>query len=366
MTDTPAGVPADAALRALSAATLRPAWFLVGPDAWIKRALVARLRDLTVPPEWRSLNAETIWADETDEAQAVEVASTPPFGGTRRFVLIRGVEAWRGGGASDESDAEEGEPAPPHKRRTKASKAAETPIVAALRSPVPGVVLVLTSERREAGWWKGDALYEAAAETGALAACEGLRGEALAAWVRERAAALGVALEPAAVAELLARVGEDRLALETELAKLAAWAGGAGRRMTADEVAALTGEQAVPSVFAYLDALFVEQRPARALSLLGRLLEDFHPLELHVMLRGQLRKLAIFKSAAARGMSDGAIAGRVRLPFSVVSRLRLMVHRTPPGRFAVLLAALAAAETALKRSRDGRAILEELTVECCR
>lgn len=378
----------ETALAAL-AAGLRPAYFLIGDHALMRSRITERIRELAVPEEWRAMNAETMWADEVPEARAAEAAATPPFGSERRFLLVRGVEAYRGGAAAEESareagrDEEGGAEAPDRpvarKRRTKAGKAEASPLVGCLERPSPQTVLVLTSEKRDLKWWTGDALFEAAEEAGAVVAC--VRPSDPGAWIAQEAAALGARLEPDAADELVERAGADPLQLSRELEKLAAYAGVRGVStsgetpgvvstqavsITAEHVQALTGETASPSVFAYLDALFVERQPARALSLLARLLEDSHPLRLHAMLLTQLRKLVALKGALAAGLTDWQIAGKIKLPFSLVGSLKMMVARTRPERFAALLRALAQAERELKRGREGRAVLEDLTLECCR
>jgi len=386
----PDGIPTgETALRGLSERTLKAVYFLVGDHAWTQSRLAERIRELAVPEEWRSMNAETVWADEMPEVRVTEMAATPPFGSSRRFVLVRGVEAYRGGASAEgaapvETDGEaaaragqEAAAAPARRRRTKASKAEATPLVSYVSVPPPDTVLVLTSEKRDLKWWAGDALFEAAESAGAVVAClppADLRG-----WLAERAVGLGTRIEPAAADELVERAGGDSFLLIRELEKLSAYVGVHGvsasaetpkaasaGAITVEHVQALTGETAPPSVFAYLDALFVERQPARALSLLARLLDDSHPLELHAMLLTQLRKLVALKGALAAGLTDWQIVSRIRLPYSLVGSLKMMVGRTRPERFAALLRALAQAERELKRGRDGRAVLEDLTLECCR
>ena len=94
----PEGIPTgETALRDLAAGKLKPVYFLVGDHAWMQSRIAGQVRDLSVPEEWRSMNAETVWADEVSEARVAEAAATPPFGSPKRFLLVRGVEAYRGG-----------------------------------------------------------------------------------------------------------------------------------------------------------------------------------------------------------------------------------------------------------------------------
>ena len=380
-----AGIPTgETALAALSASNLKPAYFLVGDHAWMRARITKRIMDLAVPEQWRSMNAETMWADEVAEARVADVAVTPPFGSPRRFILVRGVEAYRGGAPAEErageasaSDAGDGDapgdggeaPDRPvaRKRRTKAGKAETSPLVECLERPSPQTVLVLTSEKRDLKWWAGDALFEAAERAGAVVGC--VRPVDPRPWLSREAAELGARLEPDAAEELIERAGTDPLQLARELEKLVCYGGAGGTvpmTITAEHVQALTGETAFPSVFEYLDALFVERSPARGLSLLARLLEESHPLRLHAMLLGQLRKLVALKGALNDGLTDWQIVGKIKLPYALVGSLKMKVARTRPERFAALLRALAQAERELKRGREGRAVLEDLTLECCR
>lgn len=350
-------------LRDLSEANLQPVYFLYGDDLWLRDQLVLKLRELAVPATWRSMNAETVWADDVTEVAAMEAASTPPFGSARRFLVVRGVEAYRGGqvAATTAGSPERRRP----KRRLRANTPEASPLLAYLASPSPATVLVLVSERWEAARWEGDALYAAAVRVGVAVQCARPTGEARLRWLAEQARALGIELEPPAANELLDRIGEDTLTLRRELEKLACYSA-SEKPIAVQDVLALTGELAPPSVFHFLDALFVERRPDRALSLLSRLLTEMHPLQLHAMLLTQLRKMIALKGALGEGLSAGAIAARVKLPFSLVSQLGLMARRTPPRRFAELLRSLASAEARLKRGREGRAVLEGFVLECCR
>jgi DNA polymerase-3 subunit delta len=234
-----------------------------------------------------------------------------------------------------------------------------------VRSPEPTSVLVLSSEKWDLRRWEADELHAAVGEVGEVVPCLRPGGEALLGWLAREATALGIEMDRAAAAELADRTGEDSLALYRELQKLACHAGEGGR-VSVEDVLALTGELAAPSIFHFLDVLFVERRRSRAMSLLSKLLREMHPLRLHTMLLSQLRKIIALKGACENNLSVGAVAAQVKLPVHLVSQLRLMAQRTPYGRFAELLRLLAMAEARLKRGGDGRQVLEGLVLECCK
>lgn len=350
-------------------------YLLAGDNSLMRERVAAKLRDAAVPAEWRSMNAETVWADESSEAALVELARTPPFGSPRRFLLVREVEVFRGGGGrggpDDEGEPEKGGGARPRRRSGKrvggAGGEAGQPsaLLQYVREPEPTTVLVLVSERWNLRKWESDELPAAMAETGAIVPCARPVGAAMYDWLTREAAALGITMERAAASELVDRLGDDPLSLYREVEKLASHAGDGGR-VAVQDVLALTGDLAAPSIFHFLDVLFVERRRSRAMSLLSRLLRDMHPLRLHSMLLSQLRKIIALKGACEKNMSVTAAALEVKLPVHLVSQLRLMAQRTPYGRFAELLRLLAAAEARLKRGGDGRQVLEGLVLECCK
>jgi len=351
----------EESLRGLSAKNLKPAYLILGDDAWMRDSFVARLRDLAVPAEWRDMNSETVWAVGTPESGAADLAQTQPFGSPRRFLLIRGIETYRGAKAESGEGGAEEKP----KRRSRV-KAGESPLAAYLGSPSPGTTLAMTVERWDSRKkWEDDELFQAVEAVGTVVNCRRPRGEDLRSWISVMAASLGVKLDPGAVRELVERTGDDTQLLEREMEKLACYASPEAS-VTAEDVIALTGETASVNVFHFLDTLFVERNPARALGLLSGLLRDNHPLKLHAILASQLRKIVALKAGLAEGLPASVVAGRLRLPPYLADQLALVARRTRPRRFALLLRALSEAETALKRGRDGRDVLEALVFECCK
>lgn len=349
---------AGAALLAAGKGAVPSVCLLAGADGWTRERLVARLREAAVVREWRDSATETVWADEVAEAVAVESAMTPPFGAPRKAVVVRRVEAWRPGGAKKKGRG----------RKAKAAADAPSPLLDYARDPAPTTALILVSEKWEPEAWEADDLGKlvlALGDRGACVDCTPPRGESMATWLEGEARQMGNELDRAAAMELVERAGEGTLLLHSELEKLAAHAGRGGR-ITMEGVRELTGEQAIPDVFQFLDVLFVERRPGRALAMLARLMTEEHPLKLNALMLTQLKKLLAFKAALAGGMSPGSAAAKVRVPYWLAERLGLMVRRTPRERFASLLEALATSETSLKRGGDGRVVMESLVLRICR
>ncbi len=344
----PGAVDGEELISGVSPGDLKPVYFIAGENEWLHQRVAAALLAAAVPEAWRGTDAETVWAAETGEGDAADIARTPPFGSPRRFLRIRVIEGYRSARRKGRKKATEG----------------DSPLVAYMRSPAPSTVLVLSAEERQFREWAGDPLLVAAAECGMVVRCERLKGGQLAAWLASRARETGVNLGPGAADELIERTGDEPLRLESELEKLRAWAGGSGE-VTARDVAEVSGMNAPPDVFQFLDILFVERSASRALSVLGRLLAEMHPLQLHALMLNQLRKLIMLRRAVQEGWPDGRIWDQLRIPYSIIQRLSLMVRRTSPARFAELLRAVAAAEASLKRGGNGRSVLEGLVLEVC-
>jgi len=331
----------------ITADSLAPVYFLYGENAWARNLALTRLKQVCVPDEWKSVDSAMIWADETPEGEAVMTASTAPFGGLRRLTVVRRVEVYRGEG------------------RGRAKKPVRSPLVEYVADPSDSGILVLVSDLWEAKKWEGDALFAAAGKSGCMVECMEPSAQGMEAWIAAEARSSGITMSPAAVGELLDRTGEDTLRLKLELDKLTAYL--AGRKAAGvEDVLAVTGDLAPPSVFEFLDVLFVERNAARAFPLLSRLMNEMHPLLLHSHLVGQVRKLIALKDALKKGGPSYGIAKQIRIPVRLVERLGMMVRRTPTAAFARLLESLAWSEGVLKRGGNPRWVMEELVLKCCR
>ncbi len=141
-------------------------------------------------------------------------------------------------------------------------------------------------------------------------------------WLQKRAAFYEVALEPGAVEALAAVVGDNLVAADNELFKLAAYVGEQGTVRAAD-VAALTHYLPEESVFAMVDAL--GRRDGRtAMRLLHRLLGDDRGagLGLLAMIVRQFRLLIQAREHLDDGGGRGsALAQALHVPGFVAQKL---------------------------------------------
>lgn len=221
--------------------------------------------------------------DELDLARVAEAIGAAPFLSSRRMVRIDGLLSF----VTTKPDAE--------------------PWMKILDKIPESTIVVLVDS---VGVEKGEKIELAKR----LSALDGmlkyvfpaLSGSELRSWVIDRAKRRGAVMVPAVADRLIARVGSDSWRLETEVAKLAAYAGDAP--ITAEMISTLVGREYNDDMFGFIDAM-AAGRPAYALQKLAEERsagsEDF---PLFGMLVRQIRLLlqvrALLDEAPATGRQD--------------------------------------------------------------
>ena len=164
-----------------------------------------------------------------------------------------------------------------------------------------------------------------------------LQQSEVAAWINARAPRHSVTLEARAVAALSQLVGNQLWTLDSELQKLATYAG--GRPVTETDVRELVSLAREPNVFAMADAV-VEGRAHDAADLLLRLLADGDsPQRLLAMLARHYRLLLLTRELQQRGVRPQEIGARLQVqgfaaqrllkqaPAYTIERLRTAYHK---------------------------------------
>lgn len=125
-------------------------------------------------------------------------------------------------------------------------------------------------------------------------------------WLQRRAKRYDAEIDLPAAHELARRIGEDLTLADTELMKLATYAG--TRAITVEDVAELTPYSPEAGIFDMVDALGKRQGQA-ALSLLRRLLEEGQePLGIYGMIIRQYRLLIQMKEQLDKGQTSQSAA----------------------------------------------------------
>ena len=147
-------------------------------------------------------------------------------------------------------------------------------------------------------------------------------------WIMGRAKALGVALDPRASATLADAIGRQPRLIDSELRKLALYAG--DRSVNEDDVRQTVAYVREANIFQAVDAV-IEGRAGAALRLVTRIMDDGSPAAyILTMLARQVRLLIMAKDMTARGVTRDDIGRRLRLSGWVLNKTlqqeRRMTH----------------------------------------
>lgn len=246
------------------------------------------------------------------------------------------------------------------------SNAATDRLLALVRDLPDGAVLALAEERPSREIGKPPALLKR------LMAAVGERGgtviernaprrNELGAWIRGHATAIGAAIEPRATALLAERIGgavwesdiergEQTRVADSELRKLATYAG--ERAISAADVEALTPDTRPASVFAISNALD-RREPGAAAGALGRALAEGQPvLRIMASLEGRVADLLVARDLMARRAPASEITRRIgRGSARGAERLVEAAGRYSTEELEAMLEGLFEADLAIKANR---------------
>jgi DNA polymerase III delta subunit len=160
-------------------------------------------------------------------------------------------------------------------------------------------------------------LKKAADET---VVCEPLRGQAVAAWIREYCTTRGVMIEPGAVALIVGRVGTESWILANELEKLCAWTENGA--IDADAIRLLIAERRERDPWGLSNALAVRDKRGAVAGLWRALHEGVAEQQLAGMLASSFRNLLSIKDLQQRGLSGSAITAKTGIHPFVVTKIQ--------------------------------------------
>lgn len=315
-------------------AQLLAAYLAVGPDELKRKEAVSRLKAKVAGP-FEAFNLEEIEAAADLEAtQVVSSLNTLPMGADFRVVVIEGAE--------------------------KLPKPVSEALIAYLSDPNPACVVCLTAEKLA----KTTRLYKAVAKVGpkAVIDCGAKKGRDVLPYVQKLARTHNLAIDSAAAEELVARVGENPMMLDTQLAGLAALlggGGGVGRELVEAHVARIA--EAKP--WEFLDRLSQRDLP-RSLQLLRLLTADGSPIGLLSLVTGRVKELLCAKSLGARG--EGAlVAQELKKQSWQVRNYARWAGNFRDGELEALLARCADADAALKSGADAQIVMVGVVCAVC-
>lgn len=309
---------------------------IAGPDSFLAEEALEDLLSSFLGSD-RSDAIQVFRGEETTWSRVIEAARTGSLFVSRRALLLRGADATKGEG--DE-------------------------LLSYLEDPTPEVrliVLAVKPDKRRTVWKR---LFEAAEVTSA----EPLKGRSLRAFVAERLKRRKLLLTDEALDELLERVGADLRRLMGEVEKLEAYAGDSPRKLTAEDVAAVSGRGFAQPLYLLADAM-ASRQVVRVLELTDGLLEEGEEgLRILATLVRSVRQVRAARALAAARLPREEMAKRLGLPPNLVFKLPGILDAARQWSEADLgrgLSALGRADRILKRGADVRAALTGAVVATC-
>ncbi|MEP7048746.1 MAG: DNA polymerase III subunit delta [Pseudomonadota bacterium] len=329
---------------------LRPVYLLVGDERHWETKVVQALRAAATAGGIPGLNEDQIQANERDVETALAAARTLPMMAKRRFVLVRGLEAW-------EREPREG---------AEAKEKAHNPLDRLLeytQDPSPTTTLVLLG----GGLDKRRKLVTNARKDGWLVSCETLSRADLPGFIERAARDRGNSLEPG-VADLIAELAGPDLGPVTDALERCCLYAGAGQAVTEDVVAECVIRLRAKTVWELVSAVG-KRDPGAALAALD---EVYDPADRGLRLLGVLawstRQLLRFESAMSEGLSPNDAAVRAGAPPFKARDLAEQVKRIARPDLERWLETLAELDYALKggSKRPAKSVLEHGILKLCR
>ncbi len=255
----PAFAPADRFVSEVQQRKLRPAYVLIGDEAFFRKRCRDAILQHMVPPELRDFSLHELDLAETDIGEVLDRARTPSLMAPFQVFFVRGVKTLYGRGSHD--DAFEA-------------------IKAYVDNPNPDAVIVFIADHvsippdlRRMELSDRDR-YERIRDTlgGFCAVVELARveeGEAVR-WIVETAAAEQVKVETDAARELVDALGGDMMLIANELQKLVLYVG-EKKRITLGDVETMVLAAKQRTLYELTDAISTKDR-ARSLLILDAIL----------------------------------------------------------------------------------------------
>jgi DNA polymerase III delta subunit len=243
------------------------------------------------------------------------------------------------------------------------SAAASEKLIDLVRTLPDGAALALVEERPSRDATRPPSLLQRLAQAvrergGRVEERMAPRRAELTGWTQRRAAALGMAIEPRAAALLAERVGgavwetdiergEQTRVVDSELRKLATYAG--ERAITVDDVGALTADTRPASVYAVTNAID-RREPAAAAAALRRALDEGQPvLRITASLHGRLADLIVARDLVDRNATPAELTRAVgRGNARSAERIVEAARRYRPDELEAMLRGLFEVDLAIK------------------
>lgn len=305
---------------------VKSVYLFSGPEAYIKREALAKLREALLPVGLEALN-ETVL--EGAGAQAiVEAGETVPFMCDRRLIIVRDFAPLMPGKSKNEE--------------------AEAQLVIDWVKTAPDTCTVVFFMRDQFDGRKK--LSAALTKTACAVRFDELDDARLPGWIKRYAARAGASIEPGAIDRLIFLGGRALTRLSGEMDKLCAYAGPGGT-ITKHMVEELVSPSLESTVFQMIDAL-MDRKMARAIEMTRSLVEAGESrIGIIAMLTRQMRLLTHMKWLKAEGQALPAIEKQLALNHYGAMRMERQLPRFTADQLERGYRACVEADYAIKQGR---------------
>lgn len=318
----------------LKAGTVRNVYCFYGPEAYIRRSAVAKLREKVLMPGLEDMN-ETVLSAPTAQ-QVIESCETLPMMSDYRLVIVRDCALAQSGKAKDEAQ--------------------ESAALCEYLPRVPQTTCLLFDLGD--GVDKRKKLAQALMKLPGAVSFDALDDAQLARWMGQTLRPLGKRMDRAACEALAFTSGRDLTMLSGELQKLAAYVG-ERTDITTQDIEQVATHTAECTVYAMVDAI-TEGRAQQAFELLGVLLQGGEQrIGILAMITRQYRQMMHLSAMLSERTPQAQQAKLLGVPSFALNRLSRQVGRRSYASLRACVEACVQADYDIKRG----ALREEAALE---
>ena len=318
----------------LKAGTVRNVYCFYGPEAYIRRSAVAKLREKVLMPGLEDMN-ETVLSAPTAQ-QIIESCETLPMMSDYRLIIVRDCALTQSGKAKDEAQ--------------------ESAALCEYLPRVPETTCLLFDLGD--GVDKRKKLAQALMKLPGAVSFDALDDVQLARWMGQTLRPLGKRMDRAACEALAFTSGRDLTMLSGELQKLAAYVG-ERTDITTQDIEQVATHTAECTVFAMVDAI-TEGRAQQAFELLGVLLQGGEQrIGILAMITRQYRQMMHLSAMLSERTPQAQQAKLLGVPSFALNRLSRQVGRRSYASLRACVEACVQADYDIKRG----ALREEAALE---
>lgn len=316
---------------------------LLGDEPYLRDKCRANLLGHFVAEAARTWAVSRFSADRGETQAALDQAQTLPMLSPKQVVFLEEAEAIESLGEKNRKETVDG-------------------ILAYLKDPAPFTILVIEAAKLDMRMQLGKTLAEAVVVVEVGTGDDPTARQAAAAEVaKSLAREQGIELEKGSAEELAALVSGDLLRLQTEMEKLATFAGDR-KLIRKSDIAALVISEKTTTIWE-VAAFLAGQQPKQAIEFINRLIAEGEPALLMLgAIAWMYRK--IVEASEVRGATNGWQAARVLGMRPEQAEIALQCSRKiSKQRLMESLQSLRDADLQLKSGRDERTVLEFLMWE---